>query len=270
MTHLGHYNALRQCSVMSDYLVLGVNSDADLMKTKGPTVMNCKERCEIMKHCKFVQHIEPETDYTPTFELLDKFGCQFYAHGDDPCIDADGVDICERFRSKDRFKLFKRTEGVSTTEITGRILALAQYNILKEQDPTQAKEFLDAKLKEAPKQKFLSTSRRIVNFANTNTPKEGDTIVYIQGSFDLLHHGHLKRLEEAKKLGDFLYVGLWDDEMTRYYKGGMLPIISVQERLLMLLSQKHVDDVVIGAPFVITEDLIKSLNINKVVQIINT
>ena len=38
----------------------------------------------------------------------------------------------------------------------------------------------------------------------------------------------------------------------------------------MLLSQIHVDDVVIGAPFVITEDLIKSLNINKVVQIVNT
>ena len=38
----------------------------------------------------------------------------------------------------------------------------------------------------------------------------------------------------------------------------------------MLLSQKHVDDVVIGAPFVITEDLLKSLNINKVVQIIGT
>ena len=89
--------------------------------------------------------------------------------------------------------------------------------------------------------------------------------MYIQGSFDLLHWGHLKRLGEAKKLGDFLYVGLWDDDLTRFYKGGMLPIISVQQRLLMLLSQNEVDDVVIGAPFVITEDLIKSLNISKVV-----
>jgi len=39
----------------------------------------------------------------------------------------------------------------------------------------------------------------MINFSNKNLPKEGDTIVYIQGSFDLLHHGHLKRLEEAKK-----------------------------------------------------------------------
>ena len=38
----------------------------------------------------------------------------------------------------------------------------------------------------------------------------------------------------------------------------------------MLCSCKHVDDVVIGAPFIITQDLIKSLNIDKVVTIIDT
>ena len=58
-------------------------------------------------------------------------------------------------------------------------------------------------------------------------PKADDVVVYIQGSFDLLHHGHLKRLEEAKKLGTFLYVGIWDDEMTRFYRGDSYPIISL-------------------------------------------
>lgn len=116
---------------MGDYLVAGVNSDADLLKTKGPTVMNIKERCEIIRHCKFVQQIAQDTIYTPTYELLDKLGCKYYAHGDDPCIDSEGVDICQKFRDVDRFKLFKRTEGVSTTDITGNILALAEYNILK-------------------------------------------------------------------------------------------------------------------------------------------
>ena len=85
-----------------------------------------------------------------------------------------------------------------------------------------------------------------------------------------MHHGHLKRLEAAKKLGDFLYVGIWDDEMTRYYKGQQYPIVSLQERVLMCLACKHVDDVVIGAPFILTEDLIKSLNIKKVVSIKNS
>jgi len=121
-----------------------------------------------------------------------------------------------------------------------------------------------------PKQTFLATTRRIINFANTNMPMAGDTIVYIQGSFDLLHHGHLKRLELAKKLGDFLYVGLWDDDMCSYYRGDLFPITPLQERLLMVLSCKHVDDVVIGAPFIITQDLITSLKINKVVVITDT
>jgi bifunctional ADP-heptose synthase (sugar kinase/adenylyltransferase) len=34
----------------------------------------------------------------------------------------------------------------------------------------------------------------------------------------------MKRLEQAKKEGDFLYVGIWDDEMTRFYKGEVYPI----------------------------------------------
>lgn len=98
-------------------------------------------------------------------------------------------------------------------------------------------------------------------------PQESDTIVYIQGSFDLLHHGHVKRLEMAKSLGDFLYVGLWDDEMTRYYKGSQYPVQSINERVLMTLSCKHVDDIIIGAPYIITKDLITTLRIKKVVLV---
>jgi len=53
--------------------------------------------------------------------------------------------------------------------------------------------------------------------------------------------------------------------MVKYYKGHLYPIISIQERILMTLACKHVDDVIIGAPYIITEDLIKSLNIKKVI-----
>lgn len=101
-------------------------------------------------------------------------------------------------------------------------------------------------------------------------PKASDTIVYISGSFDMLHHGHLRRLEIAKSFGDFLYVGIWDDDMTKFYKGQDFPILSVQERVLMTLACKHVDDIVIGAPLIITKDLITSLNIKKVIQITDT
>lgn len=58
--------------------------------------------------------------------------------------------------------------------------------------------------------------------------------------------------------------------MVKYYKGDIYPIISLQERIFMTLACKHVDDVVMGAPYIITEDLIKSLNIKKVIRISNT
>ena len=248
---------------MSDYLVVGVATDYEMGKVKGPTVLNENERAEILRHCKFTDRVITGCPYTPTIATIKAEGCNFYAHGDDPCIDSEGVDVCQVFRDNGMFKLFKRTEGVSTTDITARLLDLAEYTMQLESgeklsfDSTAASD----KMETPPKQQFLATSRRIINFANSNMPGPNDRIVYIQGSYDLLHHGHLRRLQLAKEKGDFLYVGIWEDDMCRYYKGPKYPVISLQERVLMTLACQHVDDVVIGAPYIITKDLITSLNI---------
>lgn len=85
------------------------------------------------------------------------------------------------------------------------------------------------------------------------------------GSLDLMHPGWIDRLRLAKEQGDFLYVGLWDDEMTRYYRGEDFPIQTLQERVLEVLACKYVDEVVIGAPFVMTLDLLRTLNVQTVV-----
>lgn len=85
--HSGHYNALRQVKAMGGVVVAGINSDADLLINKGPTIMNGLERAEILRHCKFVDEVQPDTQYTPSFELLENLNCQFYAHGDDPVFD---------------------------------------------------------------------------------------------------------------------------------------------------------------------------------------
>jgi ethanolamine-phosphate cytidylyltransferase len=42
--HYGHANALRQAKEMGDYLVVGVHSDNEISKNKGPTVLNNEER----------------------------------------------------------------------------------------------------------------------------------------------------------------------------------------------------------------------------------
>ena len=82
-----------------------------------------------------------------------------------------------------------------------------------------------------------------------------------------MHPGVIARLKAAKEQGDYLYVGLWDDEMIKYYRGSQYPLQGLQERVLMALAMKYVDDVVIGAPYIVTDDLIKSLNISQVVHV---
>ena len=73
-------------------------------------------------------------------------------------------------------------------------------------------------------------------------------------------------LKKAKAMGDFLYVGLWSDDVVNFYRGHNYPLVSLHERVLMLLANRYVDDVIIGAPYQISKDLIKSLNIKKVVH----
>jgi len=60
---------------------------------------------------------------------------------------------------------------------------------------------------------LLNTTKRIRQFSSGNRePKDGDKIVYIDGSYDMLHIGHIETLRKASELGDYLIVGLHDDE----------------------------------------------------------
>lgn len=64
--------------------------------------------------------------------------------------------------------------------------------------------------------------------------EEGKTIGLVQGSWDMFHIGHLRYLKEARKLCDFLIVGIDDDEKIRYRKGTKRPIIPLEERYQMI------------------------------------
>lgn len=109
--------------------------------------------------------------------------------------------------------------------------------------------------------RFLPTARRIMQFADGRLPKPEDRVVYICGSFDLFNVGHIAALREARKLGDFLLVGIHDDATVNGLRGHGLPILNLYERTLSLLSCRLVDEVIIGAPWVIEADMIKSMNI---------
>jgi rfaE bifunctional protein nucleotidyltransferase chain/domain len=73
----------------------------------------------------------------------------------------------------------------------------------------------------------------------------GEKVVFTNGSFDLLHLGHLDYLTFARAQGDCLVVGLNSDESVRRYKGPTRPILPQAERAALLSGLRAVDYVVI-------------------------
>jgi rfaE bifunctional protein nucleotidyltransferase chain/domain len=69
----------------------------------------------------------------------------------------------------------------------------------------------------------------------------GETIVFTNGVFDLLHRGHVEYLEEARALGDRLVVGVNGDASVRRLKGATRPIVPCAERAELLAALRCVD-----------------------------
>ena len=72
----------------------------------------------------------------------------------------------------------------------------------------------------------------------------GETVVFTNGCFDLLHVGHIHSLEEARQLGDRLVVALNSDASVRALKGESRPIVPLSQRMRMVASLACVDWVV--------------------------
>jgi D-beta-D-heptose 7-phosphate kinase/D-beta-D-heptose 1-phosphate adenosyltransferase len=75
--------------------------------------------------------------------------------------------------------------------------------------------------------------------------KDGKTLVFTNGVFDILHKGHVSYLLEARNLGDALIVGLNADSSVRRLKGEKRPIQTEADRAHILASLKCVDAVAI-------------------------
>ena len=77
MAHFGHANSLRQAKAMGDYPVVGVHSDAEIMKHKGRPVMSEKERYKMIRAIKWVDEVVEDAPYVTSLEILDKHNCDF-------------------------------------------------------------------------------------------------------------------------------------------------------------------------------------------------
>ncbi len=253
VVHSGHYNALRQAKALTPVLVAGVNSDESITQFKGPPVMNIQERCALVRACKWVDEVAESTPYVPDIPLLDSLNCQYIGHGDDIILGPDGKSIYTPFIEAGRMKITKRTEGISTTDILGRILDLKDQKSHKEEQSDKAV-------------RFVNKASMLEQFMKLRQPEPGQKLVYVDGSFDLLHPGHVAFLQAARARGDYLIVGVHENEAITKRKGPGFPVIDLDERVLCVLAMRFVDDVVIGAPQRPNEAFIKRLGISLVLS----
>ena len=84
-------------------------------------------------------------------------------------------------------------------------------------------------------------------------------IVFTNGVFDIIHRGHVEYLNEAKKLGDVLIVGLNSDSSVKQIKGDSRPVNSENDRAFVLVNLKAVDYVVIfeeDTPYILIKSIV--------------
>ena len=67
--------------------------------------------------------------------------------------------------------------------------------------------------------------------------------VFVNGTFDLLHPGHVSLLNWAKTLGDYVIVGIDTDDRVKEKKGSTRPIYNQEDRGIMLVALSSVDEV---------------------------
>lgn len=129
--HHGHAGVMLQARRLGSSLLVGLHSDEEIAENKGPTVMNLAERTAAVNACRFSTLCVPHAPYVTSLPWISHYGCQYVVHGDDITSDADGND-CYRFVKKaGRMKIVKRTPGISTTDLVGRMLLCTKSHFIK-------------------------------------------------------------------------------------------------------------------------------------------
>jgi len=105
---------------------------------------------------------------------------------------------------------------------------------------------------------MIAHSREIAITQSNKWKDSGNTIVFTNGCYDLIHPGHIDLLSKAKSKGDKLIVGLNSDRSVKQLKGNDRPIQSFNDRLIILDAINSVD-MVVGFDEDTPERIIKEL-----------
>lgn len=87
----------------------------------------------------------------------------------------------------------------------------------------------------------MLVSKELLSAICVELRKNGKSIVFTNGCFDIIHSGHTTYLDSARKLGDVLVIGLNTDSSVRRLKGDSRPLNDESDRAIVLSALKAVD-----------------------------
>ena len=266
--------------------------------------MNLDERTAACDACRWTTKVVPCAPYVTALPWISHYGCWYVAHGDDITSDAAGED-CYRFvKAANRFLVFKRTPGISTTDLVGRMLLCTKTHFIKSltncllgisdgaQDAQKVAEgamMLDRIKEYATDETALQPGAEVWTWAGNalsmpeerkavgpgkfeqlvagKGPQPGQRIVYVDGGFDLFSSGHiefLKRVSQAENNEAYVVAGVHDDAVINHWKGLNYPIMNIFERGLCVLQCRYIHAVVFGAPFLPSKAYLEAVPLGKV------
>jgi len=122
--HYGHSLQLRQAklSFPNVYLLVGVSSDEQVKQHKFKCVMGHAERCEAVRHCRWVDEVIPDAPWVIDATFLAKYNIDYVAHDDEPYLSAGHEDVYAFVKSIGKFIPTRRTPGISTSSLLERIV----------------------------------------------------------------------------------------------------------------------------------------------------
>ncbi|KHJ90678.1 cytidyltransferase domain protein [Oesophagostomum dentatum] len=210
------------------------------------------ERYRLVSSLKFVDRVVEDAPYHIKAEILKDQNCGLcFSQGSN-----NRNDYPEESSQDLRCTLAKQAFEVSCQDIIGRVIRM--------RTALHDGGWLYSPWHDTP---FLATSETFKLFSDGSKPKPGDKIVYTCGAFDFFNVGHLAFLEKAKSFGDYLIVGIYSDEIRDLIQAeGCHPVMSLYERALCAFAYKPVDEILLGAPRFIANDMLDRFKIDVVVR----
>jgi choline-phosphate cytidylyltransferase len=123
--HFGHANVFNQIKLKYPdcHLIIGVNSDEDTLKYKGPVVLTYEERVKNISSCKYIDEILSDVPWVITEEFMNKNNIDYIARESDPYVSKDIDDIYAIPKKLNKYlPIITYTSEISTSKIINRIL----------------------------------------------------------------------------------------------------------------------------------------------------